>query len=117
MLHKQLVSQSLTVFLPRCAKGRAKDAHQWSVIEDLWSFWGMCLPHPFSDGDCMKRLSAIAAIAVGSMMLAGCESQLDRNTHLCGLYAARAISLQELESKLAMTKKFDLESYGDSGWL
>ena len=65
----------------------------------------------------MKRLTPIAAIAVGSMMLAGCESQLDRNTHLCGLYAARTISLEELESKLGMTKRFDLDGHGGSGWL
>ena len=65
----------------------------------------------------MKRLAPIAAIAVGSLLLVGCESQLDRNTHLCGLYKARAISLEELESKLAITKRFDLDGYGDSGWL
>lgn len=65
----------------------------------------------------MKRFAPIATVAVGSLLLVGCESQLDRNTHFCGLYGARTISLQELESKLAMTKKFDLESYGDSGWL
>ena len=34
------------------------------------------------------------------LLLVGCESRLDRNTHLCGLYKARAISLKELETKL-----------------
>ena len=65
----------------------------------------------------MKRLAPIAAIAVGSLLLVGCESQLDRNKHACGLYAARAISNEELESKLAITKRFDLDGYGDGGWL
>ena len=60
----------------------------------------------------MKRLPSIAAIAVTSLLLVGCESQLDCNTHFCGLYAARTISLEELDSKLGITPKKDKD--GDS---
>ena len=60
----------------------------------------------------MKRLPSIAAIAVTSLLLVGCESQLDWNTHFCGLYAARTISLKELDSKLGITPNKDKD--GDS---
>ena len=50
----------------------------------------------------MKRFTAIAAIAVGSLLLIGCESRLDRNTHLCGLNAANQISLEELNPQLCV---------------
>ena len=61
----------------------------------------------------MKRLPSIAAIAVTSLLLVGCESQLDWNTHFCGLYAARTISLKELDSKLGITQRFDPNKDGD----
>ena len=57
----------------------------------------------------MKRLSAIAAIAVGSLLLVGCESQLDRNKHACGLFAANEISFDELNEKLGV--KYDGKGY------
>ena len=66
MLRKQCVSQSNTAFLRRCAKGRAKTDHQWSVIEDLWSVWGMRLHHPFSDGAWVRNHSLKNGSAVGS---------------------------------------------------
>ena len=50
----------------------------------------------------MKRFAPIAAIAVGSLLLVGCESQLERNKHACGLWAADAISYDQLIAKLGI---------------
>ena len=44
----------------------------------------------------MKRLAPIAAIALGSMLLIGCESEdvarIARNRHTCAMLSARVIS-------------------------
>ena len=66
----------------------------------------------------MKRFTPIAAIALGSLLLIGCESQADRNTHICALYfGPTAFSLEELESRLGLAGRSDAGAYelGD-GW-
>jgi len=67
----------------------------------------------------MKRFAPIAAIAVGSLLLVGCESRVDRNTHICALYYGKnpAFSLEELEEELGLVGRSDVGAYEEgSGW-
>ena len=52
----------------------------------------------------MKRFAPIAAIALGSLLLIGCESEdvarIARNRHTCSLLAAHDISWEEANERI-----------------
>ena len=58
----------------------------------------------------MKRFAAIAAIAAGSLLLVGCESEdvarVARNRHTCALMNARDITQEEAQERIGTLNAF-----------
>jgi outer membrane murein-binding lipoprotein Lpp len=58
----------------------------------------------------MKRFAPIGAIAVGSLLLVGCESEevtrIARNRHTCALMNARDITSEEAQVRIGTRNAF-----------
>ena len=54
----------------------------------------------------MKRFAPIAAVAVGSLLLIGCESRIDRNRHTCALFEATDIDTEEAGKRIGTGNAF-----------